>query len=201
MATWAVIPVKAPGFGKTRLMAALSEAARRRLVREMLGHVLRSVKDAHTIDRTFVLGPSLHGLPMAVPLIADPGGGLNCAFTAALKYAERGGASRVVFAAADLPEVTATEFEMLSAVPLDVAVIAPDRHRSGTNALSLPVRAARTFPFAYGANSFLAHKCAVEQLGLSSKVICSAGLMRDIDNLADLRAARPTASPLRTEFA
>lgn len=184
MTTWVVIPVKAPDQGKRRLAEALDETARQNLVRAMLGKVIGAAQTAVTTGRTFILGPSAHGF--AVPLLDDPGGGLNPALVSAFGEAERAGASRVVFIAGDLPQVTSRDVELLSLAPEDAIAIAPDRHGTGTNAISLPLPAARGFTFVFGPDSFALHSEEARRIGLELETIQSNGLMRDIDEPADL---------------
>lgn len=184
MTTWVVIPVKAPDQGKRRLAEALDETARQNLVRAMLGKVVGAAQAAVTTGRAFILGPSDHGF--ALPLLADPGGGLNPALACAFAEAAREGASRVVFIAGDLPQVTPRDVELLSLAPEGSVAIAPDRHGTGTNAISLPLPAARGFTFAFGPDSLALHSREARRIGLELETIQSLGLMRDIDEPADL---------------
>ena len=184
MATWVVIPVKAPDHGKQRLAGGLGEDARRALVRAMLGKVVEAAQAAVTTERAFILGPSGHGFDL--PLLEDPGGGLNAALTSALAEAGRSGASRVVFVAGDLPQVTPRDVELLSLAPEGSVAIAPDRHGAGTNAISLPLPAASGFTFAFGPDSFALHSGEARRIGLELEIVESHGLMRDIDEPADL---------------
>jgi 2-phospho-L-lactate/phosphoenolpyruvate guanylyltransferase len=189
MSCWAIIPVKGPDEGKRRLADALDDAARRRLVAAMLDRVVAAVQAARGIDRLMVVGPSRHGLSSGVTLHPDPGGGLNAALSDALQAAGEQGASRAVVIAADLPQVTARDVELLALAPPATIAIAPDRHETGTNALSLPLPQARDFPFAFGPDSFARHNAEAERLGLPVQIIEGPGLMRDIDTPADLADA------------
>jgi 2-phospho-L-lactate guanylyltransferase len=184
MTTWVVIPVKAPGQGKRRLAGVLDETASRNLVQAMLGKVVGAAQAAVTTGQAFILGPSAHGF--SLPLLDDPGSGLNAALASALADAERGGASRVVFIAGDLPQVTARDVELLSLAPEGSVAIAPDRHGTGTNAISLPLPAARSFTFTFGPDSFALHSGEARRIGLELETVQSHGLMRDIDEPADL---------------
>ncbi|MEO5587886.1 MAG: 2-phospho-L-lactate guanylyltransferase [Novosphingobium sp.] len=184
MSCWVVIPVKAPDKGKQRLAGVLGETARRQLVRAMLGNVAAAAQAAVTTERALILGPSAHGFDL--PLLGDPGGGLDAALASALAEAERGGATRVVFLAGDLPQVTARDVELLSLGPDRSVAVAPDRHGTGTNAISLPLPAARGFTFSFGPDSFALHSEEARRIGLELETIQSNGLMRDIDEPADL---------------
>jgi 2-phospho-L-lactate guanylyltransferase len=186
MTCWVVVPIKAPAECKTRLRPALGDAARGELVATMLRHVVGVASACAAVDRVLLLGPSRHGLAPEIPLIADPGGGLNAALTAALAEAEYGGASRLVILAADLPRLTAADLLRLAAAPEDAAAIAPDRAGAGTNALSLPLPRAHGFRFRYGLGSFAQHKAEAKRLGLTVQEILSETLGLDIDVPQDL---------------
>lgn len=186
MSCWAVIPIKAPAEGKTRLAETLDTDARAILVRAMLKHVVQAAEDAAGIARIHLVGPSRHGLPDTLPLLADPGQGLNAALTSALNEVTEMGASRALFVAADLPTVSAAELDVLALAPEQSIAIAPDRHGTGTNAISLPLPAARDFSFHFGPDSLARHRKEAERLGLGIEMVHSLGLARDIDEPADL---------------
>ncbi len=190
MSCWVIIPIKAKGDGKQRLASVLDADQRANLVRHMLNHVVEIVGVSAGVDRLCLLGPDDYGLSHIMRL-SDQGDGLNPALTAALAVAKSAGASRVVFIAADLPLLRPKDVERLCHAPdntplPNTIIIAPDRHGSGTNALSLPLPAAGQFRFAYGAGSFAAHDAEAYRLGLDVDIIHSKGLARDIDMPEDL---------------
>lgn len=186
MNCWAIIPVKASSDIKSRLAGVLDPDQRQALVGAMLAHVVKAARQAETISRIYLLGPSRHGLPEDLPLLEDPGGGLNTAVQSALRELAAEGPDRVLVLAADLPAVTPQELDLLTAVESDTIAIAPDRHQTGTNALSLPLPQAADFTFAFGTESCAAHRREAKRLGLGFELIRSAGLARDIDEPADL---------------
>ncbi|MCB2080163.1 MAG: 2-phospho-L-lactate guanylyltransferase [Novosphingobium sp.] len=186
MTCWVVIPVKALPGGKSRLSDALDSDARETLVRAMARHVVDAAMQATNIDKVCIVGPSRLGLPDSIPLLSDPGDGLNGAVQSALDEASSGGANRLVIIPADLPQVTANDLQLLAAAPADEIAIAPDRHGTGTNALSLPLPQAKGFSFAFGPDSFARHHDEAERLGLEIETIHSLGLARDIDEPPDL---------------
>lgn len=186
MSCWAVIPIKAPAEGKTRLAEALDTDTRAALVRAMLKNVVQAAEGATGIARTVLVGPSRHGLPDTMPLLADAGQGLNAALTAALQEVAEMGASRAIFVAADLPTVSAAELDVLALAPEQSIAIAPDRHGTGTNAISLPLPAARGFSFRFGPDSLARHRNEAERLGLGIEMVHSHGLAHDIDEPCDL---------------
>lgn len=193
MTCWAIIPLKASAEAKSRLAGALDDAAREALVRAMAAHVAAAARGAVNIDRLCMVAP---GVPDFGPdflgdalLVADPGQGLNPALAAALAEVGAQGASRAVIVAADLPTLAPRDLELLAAAPAGEIAIAPDRHGTGTNALSLPLPQAAGFAFAFGPDSFALHHAEAERLGLAIEVIHSHGLARDIDEPPDLADA------------
>lgn len=184
MTCWAIIPVKGTELGKQRLAGVLGEAARGTLVRDMLDHVVAAVREAQGIDRIVLVGSSRLGQGDDVALLPDPGMGLNPAISSAITVAQAQGATRAVVIFADLPQLTAADVELLAAAPQ--ITLAPDRHDTGTNALSLPLPGASGFTFGFGPDSFARHLAEAERTGLVFEVIRSPGLQRDIDEPADL---------------
>ena len=188
MTCWIVAPIKAPEACKTRLRAPLTDAARSELVERMLRHVVEVAQATPGGAEVRLLGPSRHGLPAAIPLLADPGGGLNAALGAALDAAAEARVDRLVIVAADLPQVTRADLRALVEVEGPALAVAPDRAGAGTNALSLPLPQARGFRFQYGPESFARHSAEAARLGLPLQVIRSATLGLDIDQPEDLAA-------------
>lgn len=186
MTVWAVIPARPPGEGKTRLSGVLSPGEREELARAMLAHVVETVRAARNVDHAGLIASSRFGLDELLPLLDDPGNGLNAALQSALDEADRAGASRLVVIHGDLPQLTIREVELLAAASEGSIAIAPDRHGTGTNALSLPLPAAGSFAFAFGPDSFARHHAEAERLGLPLETIRSPGLAHDIDEPEDL---------------
>ena len=186
MTCWAVIPVKASAECKSRLGSVLDAAQREKLSRAMLGRVVDAARAAPNVGRVCLVGNAREGQDESLPLLADPGAGLSAAAAAALAEAERQGATRIVVIHADLPQVTARDVALLAAAPADEIAIAPDRHGTGTNAISLPLPEARGFSFAFGPDSFARHNAEADRLGLRVEEIHSQGLARDVDEPDDL---------------
>ncbi|MEE4450881.1 2-phospho-L-lactate guanylyltransferase [Novosphingobium resinovorum] len=184
MTTWALIPVKPRGEGKSRLAPALSPQRRGDLVEAMLARVIAACGQA--ADRTILLGPPR----AALPFVPDPGEGLNAALAHALGILGRGPSpERLIVVAGDLPCLHADEVRRLAALPADAVGIATDRHGTGTNALSLPLPRAAAFRFHYGTGSAALHHAAAQALGLNAVTITAPGLAKDIDEPADLADA------------
>lgn len=186
MTCWAVIPVKASAGAKSRLAGALAPGERDALVRAMLTNVVGAARAATRIDKVCLLGPSRMGQDESLELLDDPGQGLNPAVQSALAQVGARGPERMIVLFADLPAVTARELDLLAIAGDRTIAIAPDRHETGTNAISLPLPAASGFRFAYGHDSFARHKAEAERLGLELEVVLSRGLECDIDDPEDL---------------
>jgi 2-phospho-L-lactate guanylyltransferase len=97
--------------------------------------------------------------------------------------------ARAVVVSADLPALTPVDLAMLADVPPGTIAIAPDRHGTGTNALSIPSTAIATFRFQFGVGSHVAHRAEARRLGYTVDTMLSDGLEKDIDELADLADA------------
>ena len=186
MNCWVVIPIKSSGQAKSRLADVLDVGQREALAAAMLHHVFDAACHADHVQNVALLGPSRLGMSEDVPLLADPGTGLNPALQAAFATLAGKGAERVIILFADLPKLAAHEIQLLAAAPPGTLAIAPDRHGTGTNALSLPLPAAKGFTFTFGPDSFALHCAEAERLGLPVEEIRSPGLARDVDEPEDL---------------
>lgn len=184
MTCWALIPVKAPGRGKTRLASILTPTDRNALVTAMLRWVVEATLAADLIDRTVIIGPSCYGLDL--PSFHGGGENLRDDLAAALHMALRRGVRRAIIIPADLPQLQCGDVDRLARVSHATIVVAPDRHGTGTNALSLPLPQARDFVFAFGPDSFRAHRRETERLGLAFETVQTPGLECDIDEPEDL---------------
>ena len=185
MAAWVVIPFRAGPDGKSRLAGVLDAPARAALVEAMLDRVTEAARAARNVAEVRLIGSSREG----IAALADPGRGLNAAARAALAEVTAASSDRAVVIHADLPRVTAQDIELLAAAPVGEIAIAPDRHGTGTNAISLPLPEARGFSFAFGPDSFARHKAEAERIGLRIGEIHSPGLACDVDEPDDLSDA------------
>ena len=195
MTTRILIPIKAPGSCKTRLIGALGDAERFALVESMLTHVIETAQAVRGIDEIFLLAPADRKHASGLPLIADPGGGLNAALTHAL-HTTPDAVTRLIVLHADLPHLTPDDVEALAAIGGGALAIAPDRAGAGTNALSLPLPAARAFRFQFGAESFALHAAECARLTVMLSVLRRPGLGFDVDTPED--AAALTQESART---
>lgn len=184
----ALIPAKPLLYAKSRLAGVLDPPSRERLVEAMLRHVIATALSASMVDAVLMLGRRSPAYPQ-LDAIEDPGGGLNAALRHSLPRMAERGASRVVVIAGDLPLLEVEEINQLAELAPDTIGIAPDRHGTGTNALSLPLPAAIDFRFAYGSNSFALHRAEANRVGHNASTILGSGLAKDVDDPADLADA------------
>jgi len=185
----AIIPVKPPGEGKSRLESALGVAERAALSRAMFLRVLKATLDAGV--EAIVVSRDADIRQQAETegawALAEPeGGGLNTALDAARRFLSARGADALLVLPADLPVVDAADVRalVLAAWSAPTVVIAPDRQDQGTNALLLaPLD---SIAFAFGPGSFERHCDAARLAGVTPTVLRRPGLTLDIDTPADL---------------
>lgn len=177
----ALVPFKPPGSRKTRLASRLDAAARDQLSEVLFRHVMSILQTMPIITKITIL--SVNGIPgWDVLRIEDQGRGLNEEVAAAQTQLS---APNLLVIHADLPFVTDTEINiMLRSCMAGGAIIAPDRHKSGTNAIALS--GVPNFPFAFGEASFQSHIAIPKTSALYEKC---PGLALDIDTPSDLLLA------------
>lgn len=188
--TWLCILARDPAAAKTRLSGVLGQAARADLAIAMLEDVLAAASEVAFARRLVVTESDV-----VSSLARTAGGeslyvrasGTNDAASAAVREVVSEGAARVLLLAADLPYLVASELELLLAEGAPV-VIAPDRHRRGTNALVLTPPS--VIPPAFGANSFSAHRESARRVSIHARIASSRGLATDIDDPEDLQLLR-----------
>ena len=193
--TAAIIPIRSFTDGKSRLADHVDAKTRERLVREMFGHVLLTVRESGVVSRIVVVSPDPAVLAAASELdpftitIVQPldRPGLNAAVDLGRAAAIDLYASGMLVLFCDLPVLEPEDVRSLVRRDAPV-VIATDRHGTGTNALMLRLgsRAARAFRFAYGANSRHKHLEEADRLGLDTVTSISAGTAIDLDTLDDI---------------
>lgn len=190
-ATVALVPLRAPGVGKSRLAGALSSEGRAALAGAMLADVAAALRDA-PVDRTVVAadGPAAVAAASALGLetLADPPGarGLDAALAAAA--ARLGPLGQLLVVAADLPWLTGADVRRVLAVDADV-VVAPTADGGTGGLLRRPADACAT---AYGVGSARRHLALARGAGRSATELQLPGFAHDVDVAADL--ARLTAA-------
>ncbi len=191
----AVIPLKDPALGKSRLNGALAPAQRIELIGAMLAHVAGCVADTDGVAEVSVLTSGPYLVPRGCAYLADRGLELNAAVTlASRELRSRDASGTLLVVHADLPFVTPDEIgALIAASREDGVVAAPDWADTGTNALAYPLsRDVRTH---FGAGSLSAHDKTVRGAGLSLTLVRRPGLANDIDDPAQLRSLADRGGP------
>lgn len=192
----AVVPVRSPREGKSRLSGVLSVARRSALVQSMLARVLTALRGARHIDHIVIVSPEDRvEVPTGVELLQDHGTGLNGAVRLA-QQSLTGRFDAMLVVAADAPQVTSEELDrLIDRATAEQVVVVPDRHGEGTNALWMTLPST-LFP-QYGVGSAEAHVEAAIKLGLRVTRIEIPGLSHDVDVPDDLKAEPMPADQAR----
>ena len=191
--TCAIVPVKALGRAKRRLSPVLPDAARQRLVLTMLEDVLAALAEVESIDGVIVVTPDARVGELArrrgATIIPEPGAEeLNAAVDTSIAFAISRGVQRALIVPADVPLATPSELHSLiqSRGGRPGVTLAPSHDGDGTNGLLLaPPNAIAP---CYGPGSYLQHLSQAMARRVDVNVVHLAGLARDIDEPADLRA-------------
>ncbi|WP_052666393.1 2-phospho-L-lactate guanylyltransferase [Nitriliruptor alkaliphilus] len=192
-ATVALVPLRAPGVGKSRLAGTLSVEGRAALAGAMLADVAAALRSS-PVDRIVVAagGPTAIAAASALGLeaLADPVGasGLDGALAAAA--GRLGPVGTLVVVAADLPCLCAEDVTALLGHDAEV-VVAPTSD-GGTGALLR--RPPDACPTAYGPGSGLRHLALARAAGRRTAEAALAGFAHDVDVAEDL--VRLTAADL-----
>jgi len=188
----AVIPMKPLAHAKSRLAAELDPLSRMSLAANMLRRVLQATTGA-SLSEVWVVGGEERVCRIALQRgacwQAERGRGLNAALQWAFERAWKVGRA-ALYLPGDLPFITAGDLRELVATSGNLAkiVLAPDRHRRGTNAILAPV--GTDFEPALGPDSFQRQLSRAGKLGLPVAVCERLGLSCDLDTAEDLKAYR-----------
>jgi 2-phospho-L-lactate guanylyltransferase len=191
MALWAIVPIKPLRNGKSRLAEVLSQDERADLNQRLLVHTLDTLGNISEIDQVLVISRD----PAALALARDHGARtvqengnyeLNLALTRATVVAQSYITGSVLILPADLPLLTAEDIRamMEKASHPPVVVVAPDRHRLGTNALLIsPVG---LIDYDFGPDSFRRHCQRAIDKGARLEICELPSLALDVDLPEDL---------------
>lgn len=185
---WIVIPFRGPVGAKSRLADLFDEPRRHALALAMFKHVLAVAAAAVDSQRVLIVTSSLEAAEVAringAVALREDSGSLNAALRGARDFLLLMGARRVTILPADLPQLSLADVSaMLSAQPGQFE-IAPDRHGTGTNGLTVPLEV--DFGYAFGKDSLARHEQEASRLGLALTRVIRTGLACDLDTVADL---------------
>ena len=182
------IVARDPAGAKTRLAPILDPASRADLATAMLEDVLAATADVPFASRTVVTESDVVrdiARRAGADTLAVPAEDTNRAAIAAVTDAREAGGRSALVLAADLPLLRGADLELLLAEDAAV-VIAPDRHRSGTNALLLTPPS--VIVPAFGVDSFREHRGRAARARVRARTVVSRGLAMDVDSTDDLRS-------------
>lgn len=188
---WAVVPLKSPELAKSRLSNVLNPLARRDLFFAVARHVIKTLIETPGITRVAVVTASdaadAFARDCGATVIRQDGDrGTAAAFMAAVDYLDPFWLPNLLMIAGDLPLLTSAAVQQLIAkgTASPGIVIAPDRQRTGTNALlcSPPSVIAPCF----GVDSFRRHCEAAMRCGAAIEVVELPELALDVDVADDL---------------
>lgn len=195
MPTLAVLPVKRLERAKLRLEPHLAPGPRRALAEAMLSDVLVALRRAESVDGVLVVTAD----PVAERIAASHDAStLEDEHEAGLAAAARGRADRVLLVPGDCPLLDPAEVDSLLGRPRAAgahAIIVPDRHGSGTNALLL--EPPDSLAPAFGEDSLARHVGGAREAGLAHEVAEVPSLALDVDTPDDLAALREALTAQR----
>lgn len=171
----AVVPMKSMDLAKSRLSGMLDAGGRNALARQMLEHVLATLREA--------------GIDSVRIASGDEGkGDLNADVAAAARRVQEEGATELLLVMADLPYLSAADVTAMIDAGRKSAVVIAEAKDGGTNALLLRPPTVLQFAFATGRPSAAFHADHARKGGIEPVFVRRPGLARDIDTPDDLKA-------------
>jgi 2-phospho-L-lactate guanylyltransferase len=199
MTLWAIVPVKPLRRGKSRLSGALTDNERAELNQKLLEQTLTTLSSLKELDQVLVVSRDPQALTIArnhgAKTIQEDGQPqLNTALTRATVLAQVQAIQGVLILPADLPLLTKEDVLTLidRATKPPVVVIAPDRHREGTNALLMVPPALIDYEF--GKDSFQKHCELAKKANARLEIVELPSLGLDVDVPEDLELVRKMES-------
>lgn len=198
--TLALVPVRSPGEGKTRLAAALSREERAALSGAMLADVTAALAGSR-VGRIVVVASGAPAAAAASALgldvVLDPPSVRTLDGALAAATARLGEAGELLVVAADLPRLTAADVDAVLAGDADVVVSPTDDGGTG-GYLRRPGSALAT---AYGPGSAARHLALAQAAGVSAQRIPRPGFAADVDTWQDVTAlTRGRTGPATAAF-
>jgi 2-phospho-L-lactate guanylyltransferase len=198
MRTAAILPVKRFAAAKQRLRDSVADPLRATLAEAMVRDVLNALARTPSVELTIVVTAEERAAVAASDLGAEvivdrEESGQSPAAAMGLLRAAGDGIERVLCVPGDCPALDPNELQGLLARDASAgagprAVIVPDRHGTGTNALLLSPPSAIAPSF--GPGSFERHRSLAASAGAEVRVERPPSLLLDIDTGADLAVLR-----------
>jgi 2-phospho-L-lactate guanylyltransferase len=192
MTTLAILPIKSFDEAKQRLSEGLDPSTRRALAEAMFSDVLVALRRAKLVDQVLVVSRH-HGAQQiaggyGATVVEDDDRGHNPAAVRGIQQALELGARRALLVPGDCPTLTADDLDRLIRQPTGPrsALIVPDRHGTGTNALLLTPP--DSLAPAFGPGSRARHEANARAAGLEVQTVSAASLALDVDTMDDLTA-------------
>ena len=190
MTLWAIVPVKPLRRGKSRLSKILTEDERTDLNKRLLANTLETLSEIPEIEHVLVVSRDQAALSLArefgARTVLENGMPLlNVALTRATVVAKEYATRGVLIVPADLPLITPEDVRVMLGKVKDspVVIVAPDRHREGTNALL--VCPAGLIDYDFGPGSFERHCERARMVGARLEIVELDSLALDMDLVSE----------------
>jgi 2-phospho-L-lactate guanylyltransferase len=202
MTLWAIVPVKPLRRGKSRLASVLTQDERTDLNQRLLAHTVDTLRSLPEIEHVLVVSRDPAALALArnhgARTVQENGSPqLNVALARATILAKNYTTRGVLIVPSDLPLITPEDVRAMldRAKYPPVVVVAPDRHRQGTNALLVcPVG---IIEYEFGPGSFQRHCDLALKAGARLEVCELPSIALDVDFPEDLDIIE---AELKTEY-
>lgn len=214
MDLFALVPVKDPASGKSRLASLLSRDQRTALNTLLAHRALEACTALFGVQRTLVVAGSTAAADIVrqhgVQVIAEERGqrNVNAAIAAGAEYIRRTGVDGIVVVPTDLPLLTKDALQdAVAALPAPPGcLLVPDHRGTGTNVVALtPVRCDL---FSFGEPSLERHVDLARRVGYDVRIHRSDALEFDLDRPEDYDLLRKTTAwpifesitPIRSQY-
>ena len=194
MSTRAILPIKSFTDAKQRLADDLSPGPRKALAEAMFADVLTALRRCKAVSEVVVVSSDRGAQRIAggygALVLEDDGVGHSEAALLGITDAIEAGVERVLLVPGDCPLLDPGELEALLARAESerIALIIPDRHGTGTNALLLSPPDALAPSF--GEGSCERHAQHAQAAGTPYEIVRVPTLALDVDTGEDLAALR-----------
>jgi 2-phospho-L-lactate/phosphoenolpyruvate guanylyltransferase len=190
MRTAAILPIKSFAEAKQRLREDLAAHDRRALVEAMFADALVALGRVPSLERIVVVSGDRVAQRIAggygASVVEDDERGHNTAATQGIRAVLEDRIERALLVPGDCPLLSPADLDALLTHPTGErsALIVPDRHGTGTNALLLAPPDA--LPPSFGPDSCHRHAALARAAGTGYEVIDIPSLALDIDTFEDL---------------